>query len=432
MKGRTWGEIVASRNDYETKAQSHLEYLINNGITVYAGKYGEEIDLNKYFEDQMSIYEKYANDKDDYSLDDLFKSEYKLKKIKEELDGYINAGLREDNNIPQYFVKAYAEMRVLEEQVRKNKISVEKQEKVQSVFGDFTTIKGKDKRGNNIYKSSQEMTAEKNERLAILNDLYQNKQMDGSEFLNIVNAIVDCYNVKIKQMLDAEVKESAKVEPKSVKTLFKKVKNFFHIGKPVANVEDQDLLDAKKMINGNNALETLFEASRLTRGTEPKFLNEAIDAFHEIPVVRNMAVEELYNEIFEVRRKLVLKSHNSEDVIVSIMSDEMKKHQCALSPLKIVGGQYVVKSKKDLFYEQMRTTNFILKKYEHTQNFVFGENGSSVNYKFKDQKAQELYDEVQKVFNTLNEQRANCELAQQQRLEKSEEIARRLEQGATV
>lgn len=349
MKGRTWEEILASKNEYETKAQSHLEFLINNNITVYAGRFGDQIDLNQYMARQLEVHKNVENSRlreGNYSLGDYNKYESELRRTKAELDDYINAGLREDNNIPQYFVSAYAKMRVLEEKVRKSKISVEQQERIRSVFGDFTDEKGKKKNGDRVVKSSQELTDEKNERLAILNDLYQNKQMDESEFLNNVNAIVDCYNIEIKQEIDWEVKQSEKVEPKSLKTIFKKVKNFFHIGKPVANVEDQDLLYAKKMVDGQNANEALFEASRLTRGTEPKFLNEAIDLFHEIPVVRNPAVEELYNEIFEVRRKLVLKSHNSEDVMASIMGDEMKKHQCALSPLKIVGGDMSSKMTK--------------------------------------------------------------------------------------
>lgn len=80
----------------------------------------------------------------------------------------------------------------------------------------------------------------------------------------------------------------------------------------------------------------------------------------------------------------------------------------------------------------MRVTNYILKKYKHTQKFVMGEKGNTVAYEFEDIKGQELLDEVNKVFNTLQEQRKSCEIAQNQRLEKSENIAHRLEQGTTV
>ena len=55
---RTWKEIINSKNEYETKAMSHFNYLKNNGITIYVGKYGEEIDLDRYMQGQVEKYGK--------------------------------------------------------------------------------------------------------------------------------------------------------------------------------------------------------------------------------------------------------------------------------------------------------------------------------------------------------------------------------------
>lgn len=423
MTVRSWQEIVASREEYETRAQSYLEFLKKNGNR----RYQEGFDLDKYFERNIENYEKVIKGKDAYTADDLQKFERDLKKTKREIDNHIESGSISSD----YFATAYARMRVLEERVRESKVSVEKQERVQSVFGDFKTQKGRDKRGDWMYKTSQELTAEKNERLAILNDLYQNKQMDDAEFLNNVSAVVDCYNIVIKKRLDIEVKESQTVEPKNLKALLKKVKNFFHIGKPVANVEEQDLLDAEKIVNNSNARMALSEAHSLTRGTQTKFLDEMIQINNEIPVVNNPEVEMLFREMFEQNRKLVL-DKNNEEVGLSIIKSKAKKYQCCMSPLKIDNGRYIAKSQTELRDERLSVINYILKKYKHTQNFVMGKNGNTVAYEFEDPKGQELYDEVNKVFNTLQEQRKSCEIIQQQRLEKSEVIGTKLEQGQSV
>ena len=428
---RTWKEIINSKNEYETKAMSHFNYLKNNGISIYVGKYGEEIDLDRYMQGQVEKYGKiYLTTSDKFSLSDLTKYEYKLQKVKDELDGYIDCGLREDNNIPQYFVKAYTEMRYLEDLVRKSKISVDQQERIQEVFGNFTTKKGVDEHGYSIYKSSQELTEERNARLAILNDLYNDKKLEEAQFINDVKAVLDCYNIDIQNSLDREVKASEKEKSDSkLKSMFKKVKNFFHIGNQTENVENEDLLNAKKIVNNTNATNALFEAQRLIEDETAIsiLMQNAMGIFHETPVLRNPEVNALFDEMFEVRGKLIdnrWDKPEQSEIRESARFSEFQKRSMMMSPMMIKNGCYKVKSHKYLAEEEMQATNFLLKKYKHQQKFRLLEDGNmTVDYQFEDEKAQHLYEEVQKVYATLKMQREDCALYEKEKQANVDKVA---------
>lgn len=409
MKGRTWEEILTSRDEYNKKANAFYEKLKAHGVAFDNNK-GES--LIEYLQSQREVYKnRYSlyNQIGDFSQEDFDRYEGKLSKLKTSMDYEIevlNDALDNNGEISdydlQYFLRHIAELEELEEVVGESKISVERKERIVGLFGDFSNRKRVvDKKGNESYlsKTSQELTDERNERLAILNDLSCAGRISEEEFLNLVNSVVDCYNDKIDLSVRSEVahENSENKEDKGIKKAINKVKNLFH--KKV--VEDKGLEDAKKIVNNSGAVASLKRAKKLMP-QEEKFSQEADRILSTIPKIENVEVGRLLDEIAGKGKTTNL-----------------------LTPMKnCYDGTCRVKTREEIVDEVLVADNYILKTYKHTLTFRCGENGETfADYTFEDPQGQMLYDEVCKVLEELDSQRRACETIQEQRLAKTDRIA---------
>lgn len=171
MKYRTWDEIENSKEEYEKKAMSYYNWLIENRITVNNNE-----DLKSYIEKTEVYYAQYYSKDSGFTTDDLNNYENGLKATKRQLDECITNDLsaRNKNYNVTTFLSYYAKMRQLETMVRKSKTILDKQEKVRELFGDFSVVNNKivKKQIIRTSKTSQELIEERNARLAILNDLH--------------------------------------------------------------------------------------------------------------------------------------------------------------------------------------------------------------------------------------------------------------------
>lgn len=430
MTNRSWDEIENSKNEYEQKASSFFSYLEKISPNFYDGS-----TLKSYLEKSEQYYTKYYAS--EYSGKKYDEYERKLRDMKNTIDDFISKkGDIElfSNYEITAFLQAYARMKQLEKMVKKSKQFMEeqerireKQESIKKLFGDFSAKKKITEKKETVWvrKTSQELINERNTRLAILNDLHHNNMLADEEFLNYVKAVSDSYTDEISNSIDEEVATVEK-EPSKISKIIDKVKNFFHLGKPVEEVESQDLLDAKKIVNNFNAGKALTEASKLAKGQEKNvLLDNAIYVFNQTPVVENSEVSKLFAEMFQVRKNLATERYkNDKEMLASVLNSECEKMACMMSPMKISGNMYVVKSKEYLQTEEMQAINFLLKKYKHEQKFNFNAEGKLVeDCKFENVNAQKLYEEVCKVYATLRMQRENCVEFEKTRLQMSRQIA---------
>lgn len=198
------------------------------------------------------------------------------------------------------------------------------------------------------------------------------------------------------------------------------------IGKPVEEVESQDLLDAKKIVNNLNAQNALHDASELVSGEKKNALfYSMVDITHQTPIVRNPEVNSLFDEMFDIRRELAKARYKGdEEMLQASLKHEFRKRTSMMSPMKYNRGVYEVKSKVDLQDEKMQVINFLLKKYKHEQDMSINPDGNIVlnGYKFQDAKAQSLYEEIKKVYATLEMQRENCAIYEKTRKNMTQNI----------
>lgn len=334
-----WKEMQENRKEFETRVQSYFEKIKGMEKTdseIYKSVFPEGID--KYIIDKKNIYQQKIQDQGPINQSDTFKNREMLRSAKDDLDKavkYMDQAMNSNEMNPYYmtdFLNRYARLREMETQYKTVKKSVERQEMVENLFGSYTTVKERDKSGREKYKSSQELIAERNERLAILGDLYNKEHSFSKEqYLENIVAVVNCYHIDTQKALDREIAEMVNQndsQPSGFNKLvgdvvnkisnpFKKligtVKNFMHIGESVPTVEDKDLVDAKKNFDGHQALKVLGEASEMMAEynleSQEKLINEALAQTQDTPEVHNPDVQsliaEMYNKKFEMLEKKI-------------------------------------------------------------------------------------------------------------------------------
>lgn len=441
-----------NRKEFETRVQSYFEKIKGMEKTnseIYKSVFPEGID--KYIIDKKNIYQQKIQDQGPINQSETFKNREMLKSAKDDLDKavkYMDQAMNSNEMNPYYmtdFLNRYARLREMETQYKTVKKSVERQEMVENLFGSYTTVKERDKSGREKYKSSQELIAERNERLAILGDLYNKEHSFSKEqYLENIVAVVNCYHIDTQKALDREVAEMVNQndsQPSGFNKLvgdvvnkisnpFKKligtVKNFMHIGESVPTVEDKDLVDAKKNFDGHQALKVLGEASEMMAEynleSQEKLINEALAQTQDTPEVHNPDVEslivEMYNKKFEMLEKKYNGNYENEDFKFEVQKLD-KAEKGVLSPF----GGYGLKSPEQISRERLEIQNYLIDKYKPEMKGRFDEvHGLVMEYQFNDLEGQKLYEEVNKTFNTIDAQRNDLERIQIERQEQVDEI----------
>ncbi len=444
-----------NREKFETRAQSYYnkaKTVIDHGIFYPDG-------VDKFIVDKENEYKQKVQDASPINQSHLSGNYQLLERAKSDLDRAVNNMWQSMENDPEAvngyhvtkFMNEYARLREMETRYKTIKKSVERQEMVEHLFGDYTTFK-KDKNGKAIPKSSQDLIAERNERLAMIGDLYHREQLFSKEqYLENIAAVVNCYHMDTQTALDREVAEMANQPTgfnkfmgdtvNKISNPFKKlvgtVKNFMRIGEPVSTVEDKDLADAKRNLDCHQALEVLGEASDMmgefNEDSQKKLIDETLIQTQDTPEIHNPSMEALVAEVYDAKYKALekkykgdLENENFQSEAKSLKNEE----KCALSPFNSYG---ILKDPEWIKQERSAIDNYLLKNYKHTFKQLPSENGSFAgSFVFEDPKIQSVYEEFTKTFNTIEGQREDLGKAQAERREQTTEISKRIEEERII
>ena len=235
----------------------------------------------------QSNFNKHSN----YNQNDLLNQNLKLSQradaLKSAMEAYLetpDTSYRLTNFL--YQLHYYKMLKSDKEQIER---VVKEQEKVVEMFGDFTPQK-QVKQGSKVvkkYKSSQELINERNDRLAMLNQMHVNGDISDKELEKNVIFVRRTYNRNIENQTLREVSEQgleqqkenalgSKIKAKA-KSIISKVAKAFKID--VENVEIKDeQVDFKRQIIDRNAAQALGKtADMLAQNgdlTHPAVLDE--------------------------------------------------------------------------------------------------------------------------------------------------------------
>lgn len=210
------------------------------------------------------------NQHSNYNQNDLLNQNLKLSQqsdaLKSAMESYMEApdtSYRLTNFL--YQLHYYKMLKSDKEQIER---VVKEQVKVAEMFGNFTTQK-QVKHGSKIvteYKSSEELTNERNDRLAMLNQMHVNGNISDKELEKSVIYVRRTYNRNIENQTLREVHEEnleqqkentigAKIKAKA-KSIISKVAKAFKIDVENVEVKDQKV-DLKREIIDRNAAQAM-------------------------------------------------------------------------------------------------------------------------------------------------------------------------------
>lgn len=395
--------------EIQTRITSFLDFLIKNqkALPLYLGK---EKDVIGYLADKTRYYDDYYEERykfdinKNYRKSDLYQLNREINYVKEEIDKIISNNLTDNYNVSG-FLQYIARLKKLEDKKLQLTKVKNQTERVENLFGAIkSTKKVIGKKGEEFTgKTSEELTLERNERLAVLNELYSTGKMNEEEFLNNVVAVRKCY----KRVIEERVIEETELVSKETTTtdklkeklsgVIKKVKKTFKIGKPEPDLQEELQQDyAKKTVINEGACQALIKAKDLLANSHTEkaieesnaCFEEAIDVSGTIPHM--FVSENLERELFEI---------NKDSVKGLIDSTKCVKNGYGLK----------VKTKKEISNEMIGFTNHMMKKYKNIKKMNFNEKGQmEQQIIFEDNKVQAIYDEAMEMYKRMAEQSELC------------------------
>jgi len=395
--------------EIQTRITSFLDFLIKNqkALPLYLGK---EKDVVGYLADKTRYYEDYYEERykfdanKNYRESDLYQLNREINYLKEEIDKIISNNLTDNYNVSA-FLQYIARLKKLEDkklQLTKVKNQIER---VENLFGAIkSTKKVIGKKGEEFTaKTSEELTLERNERLAVLNEMYSTGKMSEEEFLNNVVAVRKCYKRVIEERIIEEtelfskeptVKEKAKEKFVDV---IRKVKKVFKIGTPAPDLQEELKQDyAKKTVINEGACQALIKVKDILFNSQSeKAIDESNACFEEIVSIHG-TIPHLYT---------------SEDLNKELADMYKGNIRAFADSTKVTTNGYglKVKSKKEISNEMIGFTNHMMKKYKNIKKMNFNEKGQmEQRIIFEDNKVQAIYDEAMEMYKRMAEQSELC------------------------
>lgn len=305
---------------------------------------------------------------------------------------------------------AEEEIRIKEAQAKQNR------NEVVQTFGDFQTEKRVDGKNGNFtmaQKSSTELTAERDERLAVLEQMRKSKMLSPEEFAKKVVAVQQTYKPAIETSLLKEAEDLAKKEIEDAKLINRvksKIKNIFNFGKKEPSIDEADLKDPQKAFVQKEALSSLVEAERiLGDGSEAQAcLDEAMNIGESITVEHNPEVLGILSEYAQAKLEEIEEKYAEDPNRDTYIELQEQSNRClgeVTNYSETMGGT-VVRDEADLKREKFEISNFMLGKFEHETIQTLGTDGPIIEkHIFKNPDDERVYNEVMNYYNSLENDR---------------------------
>ncbi len=280
-------------------------------------------------------------------------------------------------------------------------------ETIIDTFGDFEVAVTK-KKGRKVvskYKTSDELIAERNSRLAIANKMFAANEITKEDFMGLVVSIRRCYKYAIEDQLAEELAEQENKNKKSKLRNFienkvlAKIKSLFHIGKGKEKIVVDDIEFEENFIIEADA--------RLALETTAKFLKE--DNKNDAEVEECLA---------DAKQMAIGKDREYDPELVKLIGEYDKKSddgvKYTLNSTKVVtnnNGSKIIKpkTKNEINTEQMSFVTFLTNNYEHTAEGKMVGDESRIFLTFKDPKVQKAYKAMIKNYKANLENAKRCQ-----------------------
>lgn len=277
-----------------------------------------------------------------------------------------------------------------------------------SMFNNFETTKTefKDKKKIVSNKSSQELIEERNERLAILNKLYDNKKLSDTEFEKMVLSVRRVYQREIENQVKNELIESSQpltLKQRLTKTVKDKVKlainKLAHVLK--LNTKNNEIenanFDCKKYIINQNAEQALSRVQDIIIDKEdtnkPTVQAEIVNINNTILEISKLNNEDVVVpvEIATEILKLKISGAKNDDLKNIYIKEALTFGQ---PTTQLSSGEIVINSfinhQLESYIDYMRT--------HHEICYDTAPSGIPVE-RFKDKRVQQEYDKIIQKFN---------------------------------
>ena len=305
---------------------------------------------------------------------------------------------------------AEEEVRFEQEKVQRNR------NEVVETFGGFSERKRVDGKNGNftmVPKTPAELTAERDERLAILEQMRKSRMISAEDFARKVVAVQQTYKPAIENSLLVEAQALAKKEAEDSKLINRvksKIKNIFNFGEKVPCVDEADLQDPKKAYVQREAMSSLVEARRiLGDGAEAmECFGEAMNIGQSIAVGNNPVVIGILGE-FAQSKLDAIEAQYADDPAKETYIELQQASARSLGEVTCysdVSDGSEVRDAEDLKREKFEVVGFMLDKFEHEDMQVIGPDGIvRTNYSFKNPDDEKVYLEVIGFYDKLESER---------------------------
>ena len=305
---------------------------------------------------------------------------------------------------------AEEEVRLESEKVQRNR------NEVVETFGGFSERKRVDGKNGNftmVSKTPAELTAERDERLAILEQMRKSRMISTEDFARKVVAVQQTYKPAIEKSLLEEAQTLAQKEAEDSKLINRvksKIKNAFNFGKKVPCVDEADLQDPKKAYVQREAMSSLVEARRiLGDGAEAmECFGEAMNIGQSIAVENNPVVIGILGE-FAQSRLDAIEAQYADDPAKETYIELQQASARSLGEVTFyneVTDGTEVRDAADLKREKFEVVKFMLDKFEHEDMQVIGTDGIvRTNYSFKNPDDEKVYLDVIGFYDKLETER---------------------------
>ena len=400
--------------EIQTKVTSFLDFLIKNqkALPLYLGK---EKDVIGYLSDKTKFYHEYYeerykfNQNKNYREGDLYQLNMEINQIKEEIDKIISNNLTDSYHVSG-FLQYIARLKKLEDKKLQFSRVKNQTERVENLFGPIKSKKKiVGKKGEKfVEKTSDELIMERNERLAVLYELYSTGNISEEEFIKNVVGVRKCY----KRIIDERVIEETKLlskEPtlkgkakEKITDVMRKVKKVFKIGKPEPDLQEELQQDyAKKTVINEAACQALIKAKDiLSNSQSEKAIDESNACFEDLISI-HATIPHLYT---------------SNDLSKELAEMYKGNTRAFVNSSKVITDGYgiKVKDKKEISNIMINFTNHMTKKYKNIKKMNFNEKGQMEQHIiFEDDKAQAIYDEAMEMYKRMENQSELCALVKQ-------------------
>ncbi len=376
-------------------------------------KMGANIDKNKHLLESIQQIESkqvgssfYIDPNMNYDGSQVSELQRKQSRLRKNLESAVNDVKDHVDNYKAtalaYALKNYTAFTSQLENAKKNQKELDN---VTATFGEFSLRKTEIKRNKKVerYKTSEELTEERNERLAMLNEMHASGKIDDETLKTAVVSLRRVYQREIETAVAHEVEENSKKISKKekisslmsnrFKVLASKLSRVFKLNTKQAEVKEAE--NFEKFIINQNAMQALGKVFDITASTE------------------NLAKEGVQQELCNLANtSQEIRSTTKEDVVVDvklackIMKVDVENIQnTELRNLKInralnfgglmvpdSTGRYIpnknIKAQKEAYIE-----------YMHNHNEIVYDASSGVPVeKFKDENVAREYAETLKKF----------------------------------